>query len=275
MENEEQKTRAEDTTMESATPVTPAETRTTVAESKAEEDNASIALDAEAQKLAEEIDQEFSADLLEEERIVEALLFTMGRSVGLDEIATALNAGKKIAQDAVERLIAKYEERKGGTVIRRLEKRYQMAADPACYPALIRVAKQPKKPVLTDVVMETLSIIAYKQPVTKAEIERIRGVSSDHAVNRLVEYGLAYEVGRLNAPGRPALFATTEEFLRRFGVSSIQELPDLNPEVEAEIRQEVHDEVVDIMGHAEEAAPEEGTADSGDASPADAGGGAQ
>ena len=107
------------------------------------------------------------------------------------------------------------------------------------------------------------------------EIERIRGVSSDHAVNRLVEYGLAYEVGRLNAPGRPALFATTEEFLRRFGVSSIQELPDLNPEVEAEIKQEVHDEVVDIMGHAEEAAPEEGTADSGDDTPADAGGGAQ
>ena len=180
-----------------------------------------------------------------------------------------------LAQDAVERLIAKYEERKGGMVIRRLEKRYQMAADPDCYPALIRVAKQPKKPVLTDVVMETLSIIAYKQPVTKAEIERIRGVSSDHAVNRLVEYGLAYEVGRLNAPGRPALFATTEEFLRRFGVSSIQELPDLNPEVEEEIKQEVHDEVVDIMGHAEETAPEEGTADSGDDPPADAGGGAQ
>lgn len=255
MEKEEQKTRGDEVTMENAMSSAP-DTETEAAQV----DNASIGLDAETQKLAEEIDQEFSADLLEEERIVEALLFTMGRSVGLDEIATALNAGKKIAQDAVERLITKYEQRQGGMVIRRLEKRYQMAADPACYPALIRVAKQPKKPVLTDVVMETLSIIAYKQPVTKAEIERIRGVSSDHAVNRLVEYGLAYEVGRLNAPGRPALFATTEEFLRRFGVSSIQELPDLNPEVEAEIKQEVHDEVVDIMGHAEEAAPEEAAA---------------
>lgn len=255
MEKEEQKTRVDEATMENAMP-SASDTET----ADAQVDNASIGLDAETQKLAEEIDQEFSADLLEEERIVEALLFTMGRSVGLDEIATALNAGKKIAQDAVERLIAKYEQRQGGMVIRRLEKRYQMAANPACYPALIRVAKQPKKPVLTDVVMETLSIIAYKQPVTKAEIERIRGVSSDHAVNRLVEYGLAYEVGRLNAPGRPALFATTEEFLRRFGVSSIQELPDLNPEVEAEIKQEVHDEVVDIMGHAEEAASEEAAA---------------
>ena len=98
MEKEEQKTRAEDTTVETATPATPADTGTAAAQ----EDNASVGLNAETQKLAEEIDQEFSADLLEEERIVEALLFTMGRSVGLDEIATALNAGKKIAQDAVE-----------------------------------------------------------------------------------------------------------------------------------------------------------------------------
>ena len=93
MEKEEQKTRAEDTTVETATPATTADTGTAAAQ----EDNASVGLDAETQKLAEEIDQEFSADLLEEERIVEALLFTMGRSVGLDEIATALNAGKKIA----------------------------------------------------------------------------------------------------------------------------------------------------------------------------------
>ncbi len=208
--------------------------------------------DKAEKQLSEEMDREYSAELKEEERITEALLFTMGRSVSLDEIAAALNAGRKIAQNAVERLIARYEAAHGGIVIRRLEDRYQMAASADCYPGLIRVAKQPKKPVLTDVVMETLAIIAYKQPVTKAEIERIRGVSSDHAVNRLVEYGLAYEVGRLNAPGRPALFATTEEFLRRFGVSSLQDLPDLNPETEAEIQKEVQDEVVDIMGRADE-----------------------
>ena len=101
MEKEEQKTRVDEATMENAMPSAP-DTETAAAQV----DNASIGLDAETQKLAEEIDQEFSADLLEEERIVEALLFTMGRSVGLDEIATALNAGKKIAQDAVERLIA-------------------------------------------------------------------------------------------------------------------------------------------------------------------------
>ena len=87
-----------------------------------------------------------------------------------------------------------------------------MATRAEYYENLIRVAATPKKQILTDVVLETLSIIAYKQPITKLEIEKIRGVKSDHAVNKLIEYNLVYEVGRLDVPGRPALFATTEEF---------------------------------------------------------------
>lgn len=96
------------------------------------------------------------------------------------------------------------------------------------YDNLIRVAVTPKKHMLTDVMLETLSIVAYKQPVTKAEIEKIRGVSCDHAVNRLVEFGLIMEVGRMDAPGRPLFFGTTEEFLRSFGVKSLEELPELS-----------------------------------------------
>ena len=114
------------------------------------------------------------------------------------------------------------------------------------------MAAVPKKHVLTDVIMETLSIIAYRQPVTKMEIGKIRGVNSDHAVNRLVEYGLVYEAGRLDAPGRPALFATTEEFLRRFGVSSMVDLPTMNPEQEEEIIQEVEEELQMRLGAQEE-----------------------
>ena len=87
------------------------------------------------------------------------------------------------------------------------------------YPYLIKIAKVPKKLVLTDALMETLSVIAYKQPITRLEVERIRGVNSDHAVNRLVELDLVAEVGRLDAPGRPLLFGTTEQFLRRKGIS--------------------------------------------------------
>ena len=111
------------------------------------------------------------------------------------------------------------------------------------YEYLIRVAKQPKKYILTDVLLETLSIIAYKQPVTKLEVEKIRGVKSDHAVNKLVEYNLVCEVGRMDAPGRPLLFGTTEEFLRRFSIQSVDELPMMNPEQVESLKSEAEEEV--------------------------------
>ena len=96
--------------------------------------------------------------------------------------------------------------------------------------------------MLTDTLLETLSIIAYKQPVTKLEVERIRGVNSDHAVNRLVEFGLVTELGRMDAPGRPLLFGTTEEFLRSFGVRSLEELPSLDAVKVEEFKQEAEHE---------------------------------
>ena len=112
------------------------------------------------------------------------------------------------------------------------------------YDCLIQVAKQPKKLVLSDVAMETLSIIAYKQPVTKTEIEKIRGVKSDHAINKLIEYNLVTELGRMDAPGRPILLGTTEEFLRNFGVQSLDELPEASPvqveDFKAQAEEEVH-----------------------------------
>ena len=127
--------------------------------------------------------------------------------------------------------------------ITQLEDSWQMATRAEYYENLIRVAATPKKQILTDVVLETLSIIAYKQPITKLEIEKIRGVKSDHAVNKLIEYNLVYEVGRLDVPGRPALFATTEEFLRRFGVGSTKELPEPAPGRIDEFRMEAEEEL--------------------------------
>ena len=91
--------------------------------------------------------------------------------------------------------------------------------------------------------LETLSIIAYKQPVTKMEIEKIRGVKSDHAVNKLVEYELVAELGRLDAPGRPIVFGTTENFLRHFGVSSVEELPHVDPLRREDFRLEAEQEI--------------------------------
>ena len=214
-------------------------------------------LKPEDRALGMEIDREHAAELKQEERIVEALLFAMGRAVSLPELAAALDADEVLAKAAAERLLKEYEARQGGMLIRRVEAAYQLCTNPLCYDALIRVVSHPKKPVLSDVVLETLAIIAYKQPVTKAEIERIRGVQSDHAVNRLVEYGLVEESGRLNAPGRPALFVTTEEFLRRFGMESLKELPALSEDMAAEIEAQVAEEVSDVLGTDPETLQEE------------------
>lgn len=215
--------------------------------------------------LEEEIEEEDRIRLREEEDLVEALLFSLGRSVSAEEIAICLNMGRDGALLAAERLRIRYEERQGGLLIKKLEDRYQMVSHPKTYDGLIRVVKSPRKPVLSDVALETLSIIAYCQPVTKVEVERIRGVKSDHAVNRLVEFGLIEEVGRLDAPGRPMLFATTEEFLNRFGVDSLKDLPALPEGVEKLLREEVTEELKDGFGLEAEEESEEAVANNEEA----------
>lgn len=168
-------------------------------------------------------------EIQECEAAIEAILFAMGKSVDLKRLACAVEQDEETTRKIVAHLMDRYAGEKRGIKIIELDGCYQMCTRPEYYDYLIRLASAPKKPVLTDVVLETLSIIAYKQPVTKLEIEKIRGVKSDHAVNKLVEYNLVYEVGRLDAPGRPVLFATTEEFLRRFGIGNTEELPVVNP----------------------------------------------
>lgn len=173
---------------------------------------------------------------------IEAILFTMGESVELSRIASAIEHDEETTRKLIYNMIDRYEEENRGVRIIELDNSFQMCTKKELYEYLIRIAKQPKRYVLTDVLLETLSIVAYKQPVTRLEIEKIRGVKTDHAVNKLVEYGLIEEVGRLDAPGRPLLFGTTEEFLRRFGVQSLDELPTLNPEQIEHFKEEAEDE---------------------------------
>ncbi len=177
------------------------------------------------------------------EGAVEAILFTMGESVELSKIAAAIGHDENTTRKLIHQMMDKYEKEDRGVRILELEESFQMVTKTELYDYLIRVAKQPKRYVLTDVLLETLAIIAYKQPVTKLEVEKIRGVKSDHAVNKLVEYNLACEVGRLDAPGRPILFGTTEEFLRRFHVQSIDELPSMNPEQIESLKSEAEEEI--------------------------------
>ena len=182
-------------------------------------------------------------NLKKQESVVESVLFTMGQSVEIRQLAAALESDEETAIQAVERLKEKYDKRKAGMQIVRLDDSYQMCSRADYYEHLIRVAATPKKQVLSDVVMETLAIIAYKQPVTKAEIEKIRGVKSDHAINKLIEYDLVRELGRIDAPGKPIVFGTTEEFLRSFGVQSLDELPVISTVKMEDFKAEAEEEV--------------------------------
>ena len=177
------------------------------------------------------------------EAAIEAVLFTMGESVELTQIASAIQQDKETTRKLLNNMMDRYQEEDRGIQIIELEQSYQMCTKKEYYECLIRLALHPKKPALTDVMLETLSIIAYKQPVTKAEIEKIRGVKCDHAINKLVEYNLVQELGRLDAPGRPILFGTTEEFLRNFGVQSTEDLPTISPVKMEDFKAEAEEEI--------------------------------
>ena len=180
---------------------------------------------------------------------LEAVLFTIGDSVEVGKLAEVIGEDVRTTKKLLARLQERYEKEDSGIMLSVLENAYQLCSKPAYYESLIKVVKAPRKYILTDALLETLSIIAYKQPITKSEIEKIRGVSSDHAVSKLVEYSLVTELGRLDAPGRPMLFGTTEEFLRSFGVSSIDELPTPTTDQMETFKQEAEQEIkLDVGG---------------------------
>lgn len=173
---------------------------------------------------------------------IEAILFSVGDAVSLKELAKVLEAEENEVSAVIEYMVKEYEEEKRGIKIIKLEDAYQLCTKQEYYDYLIKLVNMPKKHVLTDALMETLSIVAYKQPITRQEIEAIRGVSCVHAINKLVEYKLIGEVGRLDAVGRPILFGTTEDFMRSFGVTSLDELPVITPDKIEDFRKEAMEE---------------------------------
>ena len=177
------------------------------------------------------------------EAAIEAILFTMGESVEAEKIAVAIEHDVDTTVRIIYNMMDKYENEDRGIKIIELEGSFQLCTKEEYYDNLIRICSQPRRYALTDAALETLSIIAYKQPVTKIEIEKIRGVNSDRSVNKLVELELVKEVGRLDAPGRPMLFGTTEEFLRTFGVGSIDELPVISEDMVEQYKEEAEYEI--------------------------------
>lgn len=176
------------------------------------------------------------------EAVIEAVLFTMGESVEIRRLAEVIEEEEAVTREILSAMKERYEQEDRGISIMELEESVQLCTKAELYEYLINIARTPRKYVLTDTVLETLSIIAYKQPVTRLEIERIRGVSCDHAINKLIEFNLITELGRLDAPGRPLLFGTTEQFLRSFGVKSLEELPELNTLQVEEFKQQAEEE---------------------------------
>lgn len=177
------------------------------------------------------------------EAVIEAILFSMGEAVDSERIAVAIGQDTDTTKRIIRNMMDRYDQEDRGICIIELDGAFQMCTKPSCYDYLKKLIHIPKKHMLTEVMLETLSIIAYKQPITRGEIEAIRGVSSDHAINRLIEYDLIQEAGRLNAPGRPILFGTTESFLRSFGIKSLDDLPILNPEKVEDFKAEAEEEI--------------------------------
>ncbi len=164
-------------------------------------------------------------NLTEHAAAVEAILFAAGEPVAGEEIINVLNIDEEILAHTLTRLEETLEGR--GLMLVRAGGEYQLSTRPAYYEYITKLVEPRRQTQLSGAALETLSIVAYNQPVTRSSIEYIRGVNSDGAVSRLVERGLIEECGRLDTPGKPLLYRTTTNFLKTFGLTEIEEMPDI------------------------------------------------
>ena len=167
-------------------------------------------------------------ELTELQRAIEAILFAAGERVDLSRLAMTLEADEKDVQQAVESLADDLAFNRRGIRILRLEKGYQMVSSGEMADYITRALETRKPPKLSSSQLEALTIIAYYQPATKAMVEQIRGVDSSYSIGALMNKNLIEEAGRLNVPGRPIQYKTTPDFLRTFGISSLEELPAID-----------------------------------------------
>ena len=175
--------------------------------------------------------------------IIEAILFTMGESVEISRLAEVIDSDVKTTKTLLAEMQQEYAEREGGIQLLILDDAVQLCTHKELYEYIIRIAKAPRKITLSEAALETLAIVAYKQPITRVEIEKIRGVSSHHSIDRLLEYDFIQELGRLDAPGRPILFGTTEQFLRSFGLESLAQMPEMDMNKMEEFKEEAEREI--------------------------------
>ncbi len=158
---------------------------------------------------------------------IEGILFAAGEPVKAAKLAAVLNTELSEAVQAVQELKEEYDRQKRGVYIIDIDEGYQICSRPEYYIYIQEILGEQRRQALSNAAMETLAIIAYKQPITRSQIEHIRGINSDGSVNRLLERGLIDEAGRLDAPGRPILYETTQVFLRCFGLRTPKDLPPI------------------------------------------------
>lgn len=159
--------------------------------------------------------------------IIESMLFAAGRMVSIEEIELALEVSKVDLEKILDKMQEEYKEDKRGIELIRLNNGYQLCSKKENYDYIYQIIDKRNKPKLSNAALETLSIIAYNPKISRAEIEAIRGVSVDATIYKLLEYGLIEEAGKLDLPGKPLSYKTSDEFLRLFGYSSLDELPEL------------------------------------------------
>lgn len=177
--------------------------------------------------------------------IIEGVLFSAGRVVETKELMAILELSNEDIDAIVQSMKQDFENEKRGVEIIKVNNGYQMCTKKEYYDYIYPIFDNRAKPTLSNAALETLSIIAYNPKITRAEIEQIRGVNSDGTIYKLLEYNLIEEAGRLDAPGRPTLYKTTNEFLKLFGITSLDDLPELPRYKLDENEQIVIDEIVD------------------------------
>ena len=176
--------------------------------------------------------------------IIEAMMFATGGIVTVQDIMKALEIGSSEIDTVMLKLKEKYEKTSSGIELLKVDDGYQLCTKREFYEYVYPLIDKRTKPNLSNSALETLAIIAYNPKITRAEIEAIRGVSSDGTIYKLIEYNLIEEAGKLDAPGRPNMYKTTKEFLKMFGISSLDELPELPKYKLDENEQIVLDEIL-------------------------------
>ena len=180
-----------------------------------------------------------------EQSKIEAMLFAAGREVSVKELTNALELGAEDIDKIILNMKAEYETRNSGIEIIKVNDSYQLCTRKEYYEYIYPLFDNRSKPNISNAALETLSIIAYNPNVTRAEIEAIRGVNADGTVYKLLEFDLIEDAGKLDAPGRPTMYKVTSKFMKMFGISSLDELPDLPRYKLDENEQIVIDEVME------------------------------